>query len=93
VIIERLDEEYEPSLIAALKACREDPRIGRNALGSIIAALDVIKDKAGPRLTGWPEGMDDAVRPRWGNEEAAWLKAKALNDAHHEEQRVKKNAI
>ena len=47
----------------------------------------------GPRLTGWPEGTDERYRPRWGNDEAAWLKAKALNDAHHEEQRKKKNAI
>lgn len=47
----------------------------------------------GPRLTGWPEGTDELYRPRWGNDEAAWLKAKALNDAHHEEQRKKKNAI
>jgi len=47
----------------------------------------------GPRPTGWPEGTDETYRPRWGSDEAAWLKAKALNDEYHEEQRKKKNAI
>lgn len=82
-MIERLDEEYEPNLIEALKKCREDPKIGRNALGSIVQAIKDVIERRGPRLGAWPEGKDEIYRPRWGNDEAAWLKAKESNEAFH----------
>jgi len=81
-VIERLDEEYEPNLIAALKECREDPRIGRNALGSIIEAIKGIIERRGQKQGFWSRDMDDQMRHRGGNDEAGWLKAKAENDSH-----------
>jgi len=88
VVIERLDEEYEPNLIAALKECREDPRIGRNALGSIIDAIKGVIERRGPRPGFWAHEMDEQMRHRWGKDEAGWLKAKAENDRHKESART-----
>jgi len=80
VIIERLDEEYEPNLIAALKACREDPKIGRNALGSIVYAISDVKERRGRRYGFWPPEYEEEERHKWGKDEAGWLTAKENND-------------